>query len=224
MEVLVMFKKFLLTFSLLILLFATACSGPSVTNSDTSLNDQPLSGPKRDVEKKSEETLAAGTVIRASFQHALSTENNVAGDPFTMKVVDDVKVNDKVVIPIGSTIKGIVADSVRSGRVKGRAYMSLRFTELVLPNGRSYPIQAASVSHTASGTKKKDGMIIGGGAGLGAAIGAIAGGGKGAAIGAASGAGAGTGVVLATRGKETGFLSGSTLNIKLAQPLAVTLS
>ena len=220
-----MSRSFLLSFSLLILLFSITCSGPSVTSSDTSsLNDQPLSGAKKDLERKANETLAAGTVIRASFQHALSTESNAPGDAFTMKVVDDVKVNDRVVIPIGSTIKGIVAESVRSGRVKGRAHMSLRFTELVLPNGRSYAIQASSVSHIAPTTKKKDGMIIGGGAGLGAAIGAIAGGGKGAAIGAASGAGAGTGVVLATRGKETGFSSGSTLNIKLAQPLTVTLS
>ena len=220
-----MCKNFLLSLCLLTLLFSIACSGPSVTNSDTSsLNDQPLSVTKKDIEKKADETLAAGTVIRASLQHALSTENNVAGDPFTMKVVDDVKVNDKVAIPIGSTIKGIVAESVRSGRVKGRAYISLRFTDLVLPSGRSYPIQSSSVSHIAPTTKKKDGMMIGGGAGLGAAIGAIAGGGKGAAIGAASGAGAGTGVVLATRGKETGFSAGSTLNIKLAQPLKLTLS
>src|SRR2546423_14340533 len=35
------------------------------------------------------ETLAAGTVIRASLQHALSTENNVAGDAFTKKGVDE---------------------------------------------------------------------------------------------------------------------------------------
>jgi len=220
-----MCKNFLLGLCLLILLFSIACSGLAVTSSDTSsLNDQPLSGTKKDIEKKVDETLAAGTVIRASLQHALSTENNVAGDPFTMKVVDDVKVNDKVAIPIGSTIKGIVAESVRSGRVKGTAYISLRFTDLVLPSGRSYPIQSSSVSHIAPTTKKKDGMMIGGGAGLGAAIGAIAGGGKGAAIGAASGAGAGTGVVLATRGKETGFSAGSTLNIKLAQPLKLTLS
>src|SRR5438552_18663226 len=134
MEVLVMSRSFLLSFSFLILLFSITCSGPSVTSSDSSsLNDQPLSGAKKDMERKANETLAAGTVIRASFQHALSTERNAPGDAFTMKVVDDVKVNDRVVIPIGSTIKGIVAESVRSGRVKGRAHMSLRFTELVLP-------------------------------------------------------------------------------------------
>jgi hypothetical protein len=49
--------------------------------------------------------------------------------------------------------------------------------------------------------KKRNAFLIGGGAGLGAAIGAIAGGGKGAAIGGLAGAGAGTAGAAAT-GKE----------------------
>ena len=209
----------------LALILTTGCSGPSVTNSDTTAaTDQTLSVVKKDLDAKKEETLEAGTVIRASLQHALTTDSNGPGDPFTAKVVDDVKVNNTVVIPLGSTVKGVVAESRRSGRVQGRAYMSLKFTEVVLPNGRSYSIQASGTSHTAPGTKKKDAMIIGGGAGIGTAIGAIAGGGKGAAIGAATGGAAGTGAVLATRGKETGFASGSALNVKLTQPVKVNLT
>lgn len=208
-----------------VLMMSVGCSGPSVTNSDTSgLAEQSISSVKRDIEAKKEETLAAGTVIRASLQHSLTTDSNAPGDPFTMKVVDDVKVNNQVVIPLGSTVKGVVAESKRSGRVQGRAYMALKFTEVVLPNGQSYPIQASGASRMAPTTKKKDAMIIGGGAGIGTAIGAIAGGGKGAAIGAATGGAAGTGAVLATRGKETGFASGTTLNVKLTQPLKVNLS
>jgi hypothetical protein len=207
------------------LLLMVGCSGPSVTSSDTTgATDQALNSVQKDLAAKKEETLAAGTVIRASLQHALTTDSNAPGDPFTAKVVDDVKTKDSVVIPMGSTIKGVVAESRRSGRVKGRAYMALKFTEVVLPNGQSYPIQASGTSRLAPATKKKDAMIIGGGAGIGTAIGAIAGGGKGAAIGAATGGAAGTGAVLATRGKETGFSSGTPLNVKLTQPLKVNLS
>src|SRR5688572_22252609 len=129
------------------LILTAGCSGPSVTNSDTSgTADQALSIIKKDIDAKKDETLAAGTVIRTSLQHALTTDSNAPGDPFTAKVVDDVKVNNTVVIPIGSTVKGVVAESKRSGRVKGRAYMSLKFTEVVLPNGKSYPIQASGTS------------------------------------------------------------------------------
>src|SRR2546429_9894539 len=91
-----MCKNFLLGLCLLILLFSIACSGPAVTSSDTSsLNDQPLSGTKKDIEKKVDETLAAGTVIRASLQHALSKENNVAGGSLKKKVVDEDNVDQK---------------------------------------------------------------------------------------------------------------------------------
>jgi hypothetical protein len=221
-----MLKNLLSLLSISVLLLNFGCSGPSVTSSDsTSLESKGLDLARGQAKSnKAEQTLAAGTVIRASLNHSLSTENNTAGDAFTMKVVDSLKVDEKTVVPIGSTIKGVVAESARSGRVKGRAHMALQFTELILPNGRSYPIQAAGISHMAPTTKKRDAMMIGGGAGLGAAIGGIAGGGKGAGIGAASGAGAGTGVVLATRGKETGFSAGSTLNVKLTEPLNMNLS
>jgi hypothetical protein len=50
--------------------------------------------------------------------------------------------------------------------------------------------------------KKRNAVAVGGGAGLGAAIGAIAGGGTGAAIGAAAGAGAGTAGAYATGKRE----------------------
>jgi hypothetical protein len=217
-------KGYLAILPALVLLMSAGCTGPVVTSSDSGVADEPLSSVKKDIDSGKENTLAAGTVIRASLQHSLSTDGNAPGDPFMMNVVDDVKVDDRVVIPLGSTVKGMVADSKRSGRVKGRAYMALRFTEVVLPNGQSYPIHAASVSRLAPTTKKKDAMMIGGGAGIGTAIGAIAGGGKGAAIGAAAGGGAGTGAVLATRGKETGFSSGTTLNVKLTQPVKINFS
>jgi hypothetical protein len=204
----------------------TACSGPSTVSSNTNGTDeQSLSSVKKEIRKSPDnETLAVGTVIRASLDRTLSTGNDSAGDTFTMRVVDPVRINDRTVVPIGSTVKGMVAESVRSGRVKGLAHMTVKFTELVLPNGKSYPIQVASISRTAPSTKKKDAMIIGGGAGLGSIVGAIAGGGKGAAIGAAAGGGAGSGVVLATRGKETGFASGTTLNLRLSEPLKISLS
>ena len=106
----------------LALILTTGCTGPSVTSSDTSGTADPaMSVVKKDIDANKGETLAAGTVIHTSLQHALATDSNAPGDPFTAKVVDDVKVNNTVVIPLGSTVKGVVAESKRSGRVKGRA-------------------------------------------------------------------------------------------------------
>jgi hypothetical protein len=59
-----------------------------------------------------------------------------------------------------------------------------------------------TVSQTSKRSIKKSALIVGGSAGAGAAIGAVAGGGKGAAIGAMSGGVAGLIYDLATRNKN----------------------
>ena len=93
--------------------------------------------------------------------------------------------------------------------------MSLR---TVRSGGRTYAIAAdpfviKGESHTKSNVTK-----IGGGAGLGALIGAIAGGGKGAAIGAGVGAAAGTGVAAGTGKKPAEVESEAVLTWVAANP------
>ena len=65
---------------------------------------------------------------------------------------------------------------------------------------------------------------VGGGAGIGAIIGALAGGGKGAAIGAAAGGGLGGGVQAATKGQQIKLASETVLNFTLQAPVTVTLT
>ena len=69
---------------------------------------------------------------------------------------------------------------------------------------------------------KRSAEVIGGGAALGALIGAIAGGGKGAAIGAAAGAGGGTAVQAMTHGQQVKIPSETRLDFTLHAPVAVT--
>ena len=71
-----------------------------------------------------------------------------------------------------------------------------------------------------SSHKKRNAVMIGGGAGAGALIGALAGGPKGALIGSAIGAGAGTGSAYATGKKEVGIGVERRLTFRLIQPLA----
>jgi len=69
--------------------------------------------------------------------------------------------------------------------------MSLRLDSFDL-NGMRYNLQASRVSRVSGRHKKRDMVLIGGGSGVGAAIGAVAGGGVGALIGAGAGGAAGT--------------------------------
>jgi hypothetical protein len=88
----------------------------------------------------------------------------------------------------------------------------------IIDGEKTYPIVTRPFVAEAESTKGRDAAIIGGAAGVGAAIGAITGGGKGAATGAAIGGGAGTGTVLATKGRELEYPSESRLEFTLQEP------
>jgi hypothetical protein len=131
-------------------------------------------------------------------------------------------IGGQTVLADGSRLSGVVTDATRSGRVKGRAHVAVRFTTL-MPRGddERYRISTASVGRTAPATKKKDALTIGVPAAGGAIVGGLIDGKKGAAIGAAAGGGGGTAVVLGTRGKEVRMVRGSRITLRLTQPLTV---
>ena len=163
-------------------------------------------------------TLPEGLRISVRLAQAVSTEKNVPGDLFTATLDAPLSINGKIVAPAGSKASGLLTEVADSGRVEGRARMTMVLRQLEI-NGRQYSITTQPRSFEAQGTKKKDAGIIAGSAAVGAAIGAIAGGGKGAAIGAGVGGGSGTGYVLATKGKPVAFGPETRINFTLADSL-----
>jgi hypothetical protein len=163
-----------------------------------------------------------GTVIPVRLQDALSSKVNQTGETFRATVEQDLLAGNTIVVPRGSVVEGKLTYVAQSGRVEGRAAMSMRLISLEV-DGKSYPIETEILSLEAEPTKKKDATKVGIGAGLGAVIGAIAGGGKGAAIGAAAGAGAGTATVLATRGDELEFQPEHPFNFTLRRDVDIRI-
>jgi len=161
-----------------------------------------------------------GTTLQVRLTQPLSTAKNRQGERFEVTLDSDVEVDGNVVVPRGSTVAGRLTEVDPSGRVKGRARMTLALSDLEV-RGQSYPIRTNTVSLEAEATKGKDTAKIGGGAALGAIIGAIAGGGKGAAIGAAAGAGAGAATVLVTKGKDLELEAEQRFAFRLEQDLRV---
>jgi hypothetical protein len=148
--------------------------------------------------------IASGTRLEIRLLDALNSSENKSGDVFRGALDHDLSIDGKVVAPKGSVVTGKCVEVQQSGRVEGRAAMSITLTKIMIA-GNSYPLQTNTLAFEAEKTIKEDATKVGIGAGLGAIIGAIAGGGKGAAIGAAVGGGAGTATVLATKGKEVKF-------------------
>jgi len=165
-------------------------------------------------------TVAAGTVIPVRLLDALDSGVNKSGDTFRAVVDQDVMAGNSTAIPRGSLVDGKLTFVQQSGRVQGRAAMSMQFTALQI-GGQSYPIESNILSFEAESTKKEDAAKVGIGSGIGAVVGAIAGGGKGAAIGAAVGAGAGGATVVATRGKELQYAAEHPFEFTLSTDLKV---
>ena len=151
----------------------------------------------------------SGTELSLILETPVSSETSKPEQTVRARVAKPVVVSGMTVIPEGAPVSGTVVAAERSGRVKGRATVAIRFNRVTVAN-TPYTINTARIVREAEATKGEDATKIGIGAGAGAAIGAIAGGKKGAAIGAGVGGGAGTGAVLATRGKEITIPAGAT--------------
>ena len=160
----------------------------------------------------------AGTRIQVRLEQAISTAKNSPGDAFTASLNRPLVVNEKTLAPAGSQVTGQLTKVKESGRVKGRARMTMVLRELKVGDD-TYDLSTMPLSLVAPKTTRKDAFIIGGSTVLGTIVGAIAGGGKGAAIGAGVGGAGGTGFVLATKGKEIVYGPESRLTFTLAEPV-----
>ena len=154
---------------------------------------------------------------------SVASDTSQVEDAVAAELTNAVMVGGRTALPSGALVAGVVRSVDSSGRVKGRARLALDFTS-VTSGGRRYAMSAEHFSRQASATKGEDAAKIGIGAGAGAVIGGLLGGKKGAAEGAAVGGGAGTGLVLATKGEEVRFPSGTDVSIQLSEPLTVRVS
>ncbi len=202
-----------------LLVAAVGCSESSAAkaDSDTSVDAKATSPVKVAVNKT---VIPVGTVLRLSLIDSLDSEKNSAGDSFTGSLAEAVVVQGVTVLSKGTLVHGRVIDAIGAGKIKGRGSIRLELVNLV-QGSKTIAISTDAFAAQADATQKRDAGIIAGGAGVGAAIGAIAGGKKGAGIGAIAGGGAGTGVVLATKGKEIHYGPETILNFTLSN--SVTL-
>jgi hypothetical protein len=197
-------------------------SKPAAGAADATGTDRVHSGNSAPRPEYREVTVPAGTVLRLELRSSVGSATSRVEDPVHATLRRPITVNGLTAIPAGTAVLGHVTNARRSARVKGRAQVGFRFTQVDLPGeGGRHAIRTSAVGRVAPGTKKRDAAEIGGGAVGGAIVGGIVGGGKGAAKGSAIGGAAGTGVVLATRGKEVAVRAGTPVSVRLLAPLTL---
>lgn len=144
-----------------------------------------------------------GTLLKVRMHETLSTKTTARGTNFTAELTEPVRENERVLIPVGSTLRGRVTYVHGGKRIGGVAALHLEAHTLVLPDGREYAVRAQVIDTDQSfatridseGTIVRRDHIKGTLAamslttGSAAVAGAVIGGGVGAAVGAGVGAG-----------------------------------
>ncbi len=174
-------------------------------------------------DSKKTETLATGTTLVAALQSTIDTGKNHVGDKVTLRTTEETRVNEMTVVPAGATINGEVTHVDPAGRVAGGAELTLRFTELVTPDGKSYPISAEPLRFKGKGDAKESALEVGGGAVAGGIVGGVLGGKKDIGKGAAVGAVVGTGVAVATKGDQIVLPAGKKITVTLSEPVLIAI-
>jgi len=167
-------------------------------------------------------TLPAGTQIQVKLDQSIATNRTTSGDPFEASVAAPVLIDGKTVIPMNAPVKGRIVSVRESGRLAGVARMRMAL-ESVEVNGTEYQLHTGDFSRRGANHKKRNWAMIGGGAGGGALVGALAAGGKGALIGGPIGAGAGIAAATLTGKKDFVLPAETMLTFELLNPVNVEI-
>jgi hypothetical protein len=161
--------------------------------------------------------IPAGTEIDLRLQSMLSSETAKPEQRFEATTAVDVLQSGSVLIPAGSTVRGVVSSVKPAGRVDRTGSMTLSFDEITV-RGRRIPFRGMATEVFESRGVRDEVGTAGAGAGVGGIIGGILGGVKGAVLGAVIGAG---GAIAATDGKDIELPAGTVVRVRFDQPLTV---
>jgi hypothetical protein len=161
--------------------------------------------------------IPVGQELDVRLQSTLSSETATVEQRFEATTVVDLMQDGRVLVPAGSTIRGVVSAVKRPGRVDREGSLTLSFDRMVV-RGREYPIRGMATEVFESGGIREEAGTAGAGAGVGAVVGGLLGGVKGAVLGAVIGAG---GAIAATEGKDIQLPAGSIIRIRVDQSVDV---
>jgi hypothetical protein len=187
---------------------STSTSGSSSTSTrDTSDDRRPTS-------RSNQSGIPAGTEIDVRLQSELTSDTAQVEDRFDATTVVDLYEGDRVLIPAGSVMRGVVTSVNRASRTDRKGSMTVSFNQVTVRN-RSYAMRGTVTQALESDGIKGEAGRIGAGSAVGAIIGGIIGGVKGALLGVLIGGG---GTMVATEGKDVSLAQGTLLRVRMDTP------
>ena len=168
-------------------------------------------------------TIPAGTIFSVRMIDSIDSAQSQPGAEFAASLEAPVVVGDRVVIPRQSSARVRLVQATSAGRMSGQSELKVELISVTVGD-QTYPLQTGYYEQVGASRSRRTAETVGGGAVLGALIGAIAGRGKGAAIGTVAGAGAGTAAEASTHGQQVKIPSETKLTFTLKTPVSVTVN
>jgi type IV secretory pathway VirB10-like protein len=196
---------------------------PEAAEPAPSVEPAPAPEPIREEPRTAPVTVPTGTRLEVELTRTLASNTSSPGDAFRARVSEDVMQDGVVAIPRGSEILGEVTEAVPLKKIGGQARLALKLTDLVLPSGRTVPIQASFIQEGRN-ENGRAAATIGGATAGGAILGRILSQrnrSRGGVIGAILGAAAGTAIASKTPGEEVVIPEGSVVTLRLDDSVQV---
>jgi hypothetical protein len=176
--------------------------------------------PRTTTSRQSQRGIPVGTEIDARIQSELTSDNAQVEDRFEATTVVDLYEGERVLIPAGSVMRGLVTSVNRASRTDRKGSLTVTFNQITV-RGRSYPMRGTVTEAIESEGIRGEAARIGAGSAVGAIIGGIIGGVKGALLGVLIGGG---GTMVATEGKDVTLPAGTILRVRMDTPPEIDLT
>ncbi|MBA4123211.1 MAG: hypothetical protein H0X72_12210 [Acidobacteria bacterium] len=162
--------------------------------------------------------LQAGTIMRLQMDNEINSKVASVNDTFTTTLTVPVKVQEMVVLPVGTVIEGRVTKVKRASYGGRGGSLEVSFQTLQLLNGGKRGIEGVLVTELkAESSQTANVLTILGGTALGGIVGALSRSQNGSLIGAGVGAGAGTSVAFLRKGSDVKIRAAEEFEIKLTK-------
>jgi hypothetical protein len=162
--------------------------------------------------------IPAGAELVVRLDQAVSSRTARLEDRVEATVVTPVRLDNRIVIPAGTRVRGTVRAAEAAERPVRGGKLELSFDELWLDRSTRMDLRTRIVSVSENLDKSETGRQAGVGALLGTVLGGIVGGKKGALIGLVVG---GAGGAISSKGEDVELPEGTVLTLALDRPLSV---
>ena len=181
--------------------------------------------------------LPTGTPFKVKLETTVSTFSSHVGDPFRGRLIDNIVVDGKTILPAGALVEGRVTKLSEPRRIQGKPTIGLFPENIILPSGERHMLNAVLVDTNmgkgtdvneegqfkGDGHDRRDQVWVAGGTGGGMLVGGLIGGPPGVLVGGIVGAGATTTKWLSQH-RSAILPPGTELYMELSRPLEMNVA